>query len=50
MTIKEMKAIHVEKALAKYKTNIKAAKALGITARTIDNYKKLKDGKKTLGT
>ena len=50
MTIKEMKAIHIEKALAKYETNTKAAKALGITARTIDNYKKLKDGKKTLGT
>lgn len=50
MTIKEMRAIHIEKALAKYKTNVEAAKVLGITTRTIENYKKLKDGKKTLGT
>jgi len=48
MTIKEMRAIHIEKALAKYKTNTEAAKVLGITTKTIDNYKKKKDGKKTL--
>ena len=50
MTIKEMKIIEVKKALVKYKTSEKAAEALGITSRTIENYKKkIKDGKKTLG-
>lgn len=51
MTIKEMKIIQVKKALSKYKTVKEAAFALGVTERTIENYKKKqKDGKKTLGT
>jgi|TARA_B110000908_G_scaffold124201_1_gene145638 predicted transcriptional regulator len=50
MTIKEMKIIHVRKALLRYKTVKKVAVALGVTERTIWNYiKKEKDGKKALG-
>ena len=50
MTIKEMKVIHVRKALLRYKTIKEAAIALGVTERTMANYiKKEKDGKKTLG-
>ena len=45
MTIREMRKIEIDKALLKYNTVKKAAKALGITSRTINNYrKKEKDG------
>lgn len=50
MTIQEMKELYIEKALRKHKTAKEAAKVLGITTKTIENYKKKnKDGKKTLG-
>tara|TARA_B110000858_G_C17779327_1_gene463944 strand:+ start:1417 stop:1590 length:174 start_codon:yes stop_codon:yes gene_type:complete len=50
MTIKEMKVIHVQKALLRYKTVREAAIVLGINESTLWKYiKKEKNGKKTLG-
>ena len=50
MTIKEMKVIHMQKALLRYKTVRKAATVLGVNESTLWKYiKKEKNGKKTLG-
>lgn len=42
MTIKELRETAIEAALKKYVTIELAAKALGITSRTLYNYKKKK--------
>jgi len=43
MTVKQMKEELMDKALAKYKTVEEAAKALGISSRTLFTYKKRKE-------
>ena len=42
MTIKQLRETAIEKALKKHTTIELAAKALGITSRTLYNYKKKK--------
>jgi DNA-binding CsgD family transcriptional regulator len=45
MTIKEMRIMEIKKALLKHKSVKEAAKSLGITPETINNYrKKERDG------